>query len=996
MFTSNSQRLFSESREQLCNCQGQICNNESLKTGDILGGFEVLATENIEDVSSTGIYLKHKKTGLEVFHLFNDDSENLFAFSFATPSLSPSGIAHVMEHSVLCGSEKYPLKDPFLCIENQCIKTYLNALTMSDRTVYPASSQVKRDYFKILDVYSDAVFFPLLRKETFLQECRRVEISDSGEKTIQGVVYNEMKGATSAFSSVVNNVVMQSLFGGTAYENIAGGNPLDIARLSYEEFLDFHHTYYRPSNCRLFLYGNIPTVEQLDFLQENLLNRLEAKIEDDKSFACPVVDLRESPEPVLTKEVFATGPAGESSDNLSTVAFSWLFDKKNQDMTLENKIELLFLDVLLSGTDYAPLVKPLKDANLIQDVSSVSGGTFGHTLFSYSTLAFRGVKKDDVSKIRDMIFSSLADVCKNGIAEEQIRGILYSCEFSFREVSRNMGPDSLDTMRKVFDAWLYGKEPWANLHFNAALSALNRKVLGSPDYVKSLVQKYFVDNPRFTTVVVTPSEDYNRKEKEAELALCSSLCEKSTPEKLQAELASLRAFQSTKDSSALLSLIPHTPTAELSAEADDITLTQEGNVLISKEKTNGIVYFSVSYPLDVLSASDYPLVPFFAWTAVNCGWGDLSWSEAEVKKNELTGFFYCGARSIDPPPFTNPPAELNRDWLNFTIAFLPDLCEEAFNLLADCINNLDFRDTEKLSDIAVEFRNHVGEAMAYSGHRFAAVRSSMRACHSQIVAELWNGLSVVECSKKLVGADMNEMASRFRSMLSSLKEAGGIVHITSDEEGLERAKKPLEDFIKKINLKKVNDKKAIKDSELLALIDAKEGDESFSVPSQMGAAAISCKIKDVENAQSYVALSHYMDSGEVWEKFRNAGGAYGANTNFQSATSVFSMTTYRDPKPFASIEVFRSCLESIIENPPSKEEVERCITGAYSDKVEPSSPADRGSTAVLRLCSGITKEYERNEMKSLLSVTSEKLVAAAKNLLDLLPSAKTVVAAPAL
>ena len=276
------------------------------------------------------------------------------------------------------------------------------------------------------------------------------------------------------------------------------------------------------------------------------------------------------------------------------------------------------------------------------------------------------------------------------------------------------------------------------------------------------------------------------------------------------------------------------------------------------------------------------------------------------------------------------------------------------------------------------------------------VRSAMRSCHSQIVAELWNGLSVVDCSKKLVGADMNEIASRFRSMLSALKEAGGIVHITSDEEGLERAKKPLEDFIKKINLKNVSDKKAVKDSELLALIDAKEGDESFTVPSQMGAAAISCKIKDVENAQSYVALSHYMDSGEVWEKFRNAGGAYGANTNFQSATSVFSMTTYRDPKPFASIEVFRSCLESIIKNPPSKEEVERCITGAYSDKVEPSSPADRGSTAVLRLCSGITKEYERNEMKNLLSVTSEKLVAAAKNLLDLLPSAKTVVAAPAL
>ena len=246
--------------------------------GSEYNGFCVLNVFELKDYHSTAIYLRHKKTGLEVLHLVNDETENLFSFTFRTPNPEGNGAAHIMEHSVLCGSERYPLKDPFTQLSNQSVKTYLNAATYADKTVYPASSTVEADYFNLMSVYADAVFFPLLKKEAFIQEVHRLEIDEKGEYSIQGVVYNEMKGNYSSFESVANDEQIRSLFPDTNYAYDSGGDPLEIPSLTYEAFKAFHKKYYRPDNCLLFLYGNISTEEQLDFLQENFLDRLEKTV----------------------------------------------------------------------------------------------------------------------------------------------------------------------------------------------------------------------------------------------------------------------------------------------------------------------------------------------------------------------------------------------------------------------------------------------------------------------------------------------------------------------------------------------------------------------------------------------------------------------------------------------------------------------------------------------------------------------------------------------
>ena len=271
-------------------------------------GFQFISQEYINDCSGYALYFRHKKTGLDVFHILNDDSENLFSFCFRTPIKNSKGAAHILEHSVLCGSKKFPLKEPFTNLMNQSLNTFLNALTYPDKTLYPASSTVKEDYFNIMSVYADAVFFPLLKKESFMQEAHRIEFDENENPSIQGVVYNEMKGNYSNFESVAQDEIIKSLFKNTNYEYDSGGDPVKIPEFSYEEFKAFHKKYYVPSNCLLFLYGNIPTEEQLDFIQENFLNELEKNssynFNPSKTPLVPYEFLQmEEPEKILSYEV---------------------------------------------------------------------------------------------------------------------------------------------------------------------------------------------------------------------------------------------------------------------------------------------------------------------------------------------------------------------------------------------------------------------------------------------------------------------------------------------------------------------------------------------------------------------------------------------------------------------------------------------------------------------------------------------------------------------
>ena len=463
--------------------------------GEQYKGFRVLDVVDVEDCEAKGIHLKHEKTGLEVFHLLNEDEENLFAFAFKTPTFNSTGVAHVIEHSVLCGSKKYPVRDSFIRLENQSVNTYLNAYTASDHTVYPASSTVRADYFNLMSVYADAVFFPLLKPEIFLQECHHLEFDSKGKPSIQGVVYNEMKGVFSSYESVAGNEIEKVVDVGTQYIHESGGDPLQISSLTYQDFCAYHKKYYCAANCFVFLYGNISTKEQLDFLDKNILSKI-------KSSGRKAVYPKPDPNARIQSEVQTYGPA-DGKEKKSTISCIWKIENGEKSRS-EMEMELLFLNHLLWGNDGAPILKNLMASKLGEDIAPQTGTLLSQEFCSVCC-GLRGVEKKNAGKVRKVIYDTLKDISKNGLEPSELDRIFMRFEIANREKCRFGGPYSLTLLRRVLRSWRYGGKPWDLILFRSETEKLKKRIQADPRCISDLINEYFLDNKKCSTVTVTPS-----------------------------------------------------------------------------------------------------------------------------------------------------------------------------------------------------------------------------------------------------------------------------------------------------------------------------------------------------------------------------------------------------------------------------------------------------------------------------------------------------------
>ena len=475
--------------------------------------FKVLNVFDVADYHSKAVYLRHEKTGLEVVHLFNGDEENLFAFSFRTPNPKSNGAAHIIEHSVLCGSEKFPLKDPFVNLSNQSVKTYLNAMTYPDKTVYPASSIAKEDYFNLMNVYGDAVFFPKLQREIFMQEAHRLEVDENGNVSVQGVVYNEMKGNYSSFDSVANDAVTLSLLKNSVYQKDSGGDPLEIPSITYDEFKAFHKKWYRADNCLVFLYGNISTAEQLDFIQEKFLDRIEERNSDfSYSEKTGEKNLEEFLNYVKSDSLKNPaydeyeGPAGDNEKG-STVLVSW--DLGQAENCVKNT-ENLVLAGILANHDGSPFQKSLLESGLGEDTAPQSGfsSSFYNKIF---TIGLRGVKKSDAKKVEDVILKTLEKIVKDGVSKKDIATTLMGMEISQREIKRAGGPFSLALAIRIVSGWAYGYDISNQIRSRKVLDEIKEKIENSDSYLLNLIKQKFLGNKSRVLSVITPSKKYSKR-----------------------------------------------------------------------------------------------------------------------------------------------------------------------------------------------------------------------------------------------------------------------------------------------------------------------------------------------------------------------------------------------------------------------------------------------------------------------------------------------------
>lgn len=967
--------------------------SDSFKKGCNYKQFEVLNVFDVLDYHSTAVHVRHRSTGLEVFHLHNDDSENLFGFVFRTPNEKSNGAAHIIEHSVLCGSQKFPLKDPFIVLSNQSVKTYLNALTYSDKTVFPGSSIVEADYFNLLDVYGDAVFFPKLDREIFMQEAWRLELDEEDKPSIQGVVYNEMKGVYSSFESVASDAVIASLFEGTIYEKDSGGDPLHIPELTYEQFREFHTRYYRPDNCFLFLYGNIPTERQLDYIQSSILDRIERTFERSASGAdrcagdfLQLVQNHENMQPVCRT---FDAPAGDGESG-NTVLVSW---NEGHSTDAESAVEKLVLAGILCNHDGSPLQKALIKSGLGEDTAPQTG-LVGSLYSTVLTVGLRGVKPGLEKEVEKCVFDTIRTLVADGIPRKHVDSALMALEFSCREIKRGSGPYSLYLLSQVASGWLYGDGVENQIRMRAHIDSVRKKIEQDGQYLVRLMKNLLLENKNRSLVVVSPSKEYNARREHSEKELIRSLMACTTPEKIKAECRAMHDFQQKEDDA---SCLPHLnpqdfirdgkPMMNRSSTVVSEISGYDGSAvpfIKNEENTNGIVYFDVGFPVDVLEPRDYPFLPLFSQCVTECGWKQLDWAAAAEEIALHTGGIRTSLLTMETADTECSRKRfsscnwIGRDWIVFRVSMIEEQCRQAMDILKDCLAGVDFSDYARLKDIAVEARNDFESSIIPDGHSFAASRVCCRESRKNAVDELWNGLRQYYTIRECAGRKMEDMASLFLRMKKSIMDGGAFVHITAEQSGFEIMSGILPDFINALRIHSVAPPVNCEFSDFLSLLEidgAADSPEVFVAPSQVGFAAEcipAAKYGTKESAAEEVC-AHWISNNLLWEKIRTVGGAYGAFCSVEPLSSFMVFETYRDPRPFDSFSAFSESLAEASKIEFSIEETERAVLGCYSQFVQPHTPKSRGSIGLTRILYGILDEDRERNVKMLLEVSPDDM-----------------------
>jgi len=942
----------------------------NLKKGQILdSGFIILDVVPLEELKAAGIWAKHEKCGVEVFHVLNNDNENLFSFTFATSVQDSTGVAHILEHSVLCGSQRYPLKDAFIVLAQGSLQTFLNAMTFPDKTVYPASSTNEHDYFNLMSVYGDAVFRPLIPEWTFMQEGHRLEFQD-GKLAITGVVYNEMKGAYSSLDTYAGHWSVKAIMPGTPYDYDSGGDPLEIPNLTWEGLKEFHQKRYSPANCRIFLAGNIPTEKQLNFLNDEFFSKLDCMQPPSE----PVKKIERWKEP---KKYHIPCPA--SNESKSTIFLSWLcsdvFD------TNEN-IALAALTEILLGHDGSPLTRKLVESGLGEDITPVSGleGEIREVLFVAGLKSITGDPGKMGRKVEELITGELRRLADEGIPPQEIEAALLALEFSQREIRRSGGPFSLVWMRRSLRAWLHGSKPWESLLIHGALDKLKENLSNNNRYFESLIKKYFLDNPHRALVILEPKKDFLQKQEENLSQMLANL-EKNMSENQKQEIVeksiALEKIQSEADSPHALASIPHLSRNDLSIHNDRIHRLHEDlngvPALCHELYTNGITYIDLSFPVDTLSLEDYPWLQFFSRAVLSVGLPGMDYGEVSSLLARTVGGFiallHTGSAIKGSPEYLQTASgnfDLSgRDWILFRQKCLDEKIAPSLDLALRMISESNFSDNRRIKDLVLEMKNEVNSSLAPMGHLYSSGRAGRFNSRSKMVEEKWGGISQIEFVHKLVKLDTVEIIKKLEFIREKIIGSGLIVNITGS--ALEKTKTEIAQRfsafgppLPRLPQAEFFDKSAPK-AEVFA-----------SKSLQVGFAAQTFNAAPFDSVQQIaeMVLAHQLSTGALWEDIRMKGGAYGAFINSDCLENSVSFATYRDPNPLRSLDVISSVFKNSSYGDCTEDYLEKSIIGCYSKEMRPRTAAEDGLVDFYRFLYGIEDGYRKRKLERLVSVSS--------------------------
>ena len=923
--------------------------------------FDLVAEEQIAEVNALARHYRHKKTGAEVLSLINDDENKVFGVSFATPPADSTGLPHILEHSVLCGSEKFPVKKPFVEMLKGSLHTFLNAMTFPDKTVYPVASQNLADFYNLTEVYLDAVFFPLLAPETFEQEGWHYEVEDPDKPMIfKGVVFNEMKGAMSSPDQVNYAYALQSLFPDAVYSNYSGGDPRVMPDLSYEQFKAFHSRYYHPSNAQIIFYGDDDPQKRLDLL-DGVLSRFE------RGERAPAI----TPQPRFAepRHIERTYPSDTENPRSSFVTVNWMLDPTGD---IEEQLARTVMRRALVGNSAAPLHKALTESGLGEAVIS----TAMEIAQPVVNFGLRGAEADADSKIETLILNTLAHLAEHGIDDATIEATINSLEFELRERNTGGYPRGIAYFFGALGEWLYGRNPLDGLRFEKALESLKARIASGERVIETMIRTLLLDNTHHTTLVLRPDPEQAEREAQAERSrLDAARAAMNDNEVAQAleTTRKLKALQNAPDDPEDLARIPTLTVADLPREGAVIPteeLAVDGvRTLFHDIATNGIVYLDLGFDLKTLPRDLLPYLPIFSRALKQTGTSKEDFVALTQRVGRSTGGINV-SRLVSPILESDEAAA----YLLVRAKAVTDKTGEMLAIVNDILLDARLDNRDRIRQLVAEDKARAEASLVPAGHQYAFTRLRSALHEADWVSEQTGGITQLQFLRELsarIESDWPSVLSALEAIRSHLVNASAaIVNVTTDGSAWPAFADELESFLS--DLPRTSFMRA--DWSPLP----HPANEGLTIPAQVNYVAKGVNLKKLGHAPSGAlsVVTKYLGTSYLWDKIRVEGGAYGGFASFNPLSETYAFGSYRDPNLVATLDVYDAA-PGFLRNGVSKSDIERSIIGTIGDLDPYMLPDAKGYTALVRTLTGVTETYRQKRREQVLSTSAADFSAAA-------------------
>lgn len=932
--------------------------------------YDIIEERKIEDLNSYSYLLRHKKTGARVALLSNDDENKVFYIGFRTPPADSTGVAHIIEHTVLCGSENFPVKDPFIELAKGSLNTFLNAMTYPDKTVYPVASCNDKDFQNLMHVYLDAVFHPNIYREEkiFKQEGWHYELeSPEDELTINGVVYNEMKGAFSSPDDVLDREVLNSLFPDTPYGTESGGDPDVIPELSYEDFLDFHRKYYHPSNSYIYLYGNMDMAEKLDFIDKEYLSdfdelSIDSSIRIQPGFEKP----REIHKGYSIME-------GESEKENTYLTYNTLI---GDNLDRKQYIAFQVLDYALCSAPGAPLKQTLTERGIGKEIYSTYDNGVMQPYFSIVAKNTDASRKEEFVSVIETVLKEQAE---KGIDKKALRAGLNYFEFKYRESDFGSYPKGLILGLQVLDSWLYDdSKPFIHVEANDTFAALKEEL--EKGYYEELISKYLLHNNHRTVLVLEPVKGLTAK-KDGELRQKLQEYKQSLKpeelEKIAAQTRELEQYQEEPSSKDALAGIPLLTRGDMKKTAENYVneerYADDTLVLFHDIFTNGIGYLRFVFDIGMIPKELFPYIGILKNVLGMVDTENYDYSDLYHETNIKTGGINMSVNT-----YTNA-LHMSEYKITFEVKVkvLYENLKEAFKLVEEIILHSKFDDTKRLYDIIAEVQSRMQASMVSAGHSLAAVRALSYVSETAAVSEQISGIPqyrLLENLEKEFNEEKDDLVRKLSLLVKSIfRPENLMVDYAATEKEYDGMNELVKEFKEKLFTVQVEKEK------YQPALEKKNEGFMTSAQVQYVCRAGNFRHKGLAYTGALKVLKVMLGYDYLWNRVRVKGGAYGCMCNFgKSGDSYF--VSYRDPNLEKTVDVYEKAADYIASFEADERTITQFIIGAISDLDVPMTPSAKGMYSMTGYMTKLSFEKIQQERDELLAVTQDSIRALSEHI----------------